>query len=106
MGYTSLDAFLLDLPAHAAKHEKQLKGHDVTVLLRTLQGRQIRLTLRDGKISYDNGADGNADCTVTADENQLLAMINGQLHPMKALLLNKISVKGDVARLIALARLL
>lgn len=102
--YESLEAFLRDLPAHAEKHRQELMGHDMCVVLQTKQGRKLALQLKDGGISFVQN-DMKADCTVTADERDLLDMINGKLNPMKALLFRKITIQGDVAKLMALIKL-
>ena len=106
MRYTDLDSFLRDLPEHARRHEQQLRGHDMRVRVETMQGRRVTLTLRDGVVTTSESDDAPVTCTVRADERHLLDMINGKLHPMKALLLQKIVIKGDPTGLIALARMI
>ena len=105
MPYTTLDDFLKDIGDHAQKHREALQGHDVLLLVQTLQGRSVYLKLQNGEVQVLQQCTEQPACTVTADEKNLLDMINGKLHPMKALLLHKIVIKGDPTQLISLARL-
>lgn len=102
--YQSLEQFLQELPAHAAAHAAELKGHDMSAVLETKQGRRLCLLLREGAVTLPDAID-NPDCTATTDEKDLLDMINGKLHPMKAVLTRRIVIKGDVTRLLALIKL-
>lgn len=104
MTYDSLESFMADIPMHAARHQDELRGHDMTAVLETKQGRRLAVRLRDGQVEFPEG-EVKADCSVTADEQVLLDMINGKLSPVKALLLRKIVLHGDVTKLLALIRL-
>lgn len=104
MTYDTLEAFMADIPMHAAKHQDELRGHDITAVLQTKQGRRLAVRLQDGKVSFPAEEEA-ADCSVTADEQVLLDMINGKLSPVKALLLRKIVLHGDVTKLLALIKL-
>lgn len=103
--YSSLEEFLNDLPALAAEAEETLREQEGLFLVETRQGVQVWLRLREGRLSIEE--DGGApDCTVLADEQALLDIINGHMHPLRALLGGKIRVRGDKARLMALISLM
>lgn len=104
MQYESLDDFIADIPMHVQKHQAELSGRDVTAVLQTKQGRRITVRLRDGQVTFPEGEE-QADCTAIADEKVLLDMINGKLSPVKAVLLRKIVLKGDLTKLMALVML-
>jgi len=106
MHYETLDAFVADLPIHAQRHAEQLKGHDVTAVLETKEGRVVNVVLRNGEITMPDVMDGKVDCRVIAGEADLLDMINGKLNPAKAILFRKIVVKGDVGKIMALIRIM
>ena len=103
--YTDLDTFLQELPVHAQKHAAELKGHDMLVLLETDTGRRLYLRLADGLVTASSTDDGKPDCSVYAAEATLLDLLNGRLHPVKAIMFGKLKIKGDAGRLLALARL-
>ena len=103
--YSSLEEFLRDLPALAAEAEEALRGQEGLFLLETRQGARVWLRLREGRLSIEE--DGGApDCAVTADEQALLDIINGRMHPWRAWLGGKIRVRGEKGRLMALISLM
>ena len=102
--YTTLEDFLKELPMHASAHTAELKGHDMTAVLETKQGRRLCVALKDGVISLPESL-AAPDVTATADEQVLLDMLNGRLSPMKAVLTRRVVIRGDVAKLMSLARL-
>lgn len=103
--YSSLEEFLNDLPALAAEAEETLREQEGLFLVETRQGVQVWLRLREGRMSIEEGG-GAPDCAVLADEQALLDIINGRMHPLRALLGGKIRVRGDKARLLALISLM
>ncbi len=104
--YESLDAFLSDLPALARGGRERLRGQSGLFSLTTKQGRQLWVRLEDGAITLPGSApSGTPDCTVTADERDLLAMINGELSPVTAVLFGKVKVKGNKGLLLKLIAL-
>lgn len=106
MKYQSLDAFLAALPGLAAPHQDKLRGHDALFQVETREGRLALIRLRDGRVSVETAAREKPDCTLRADEQTLMGLINGQQNPVKCLALGKIRVSGDMGRLWALLRLL
>lgn len=105
MHYDSLDAFVQALPAMAAEEQAKLRGHDGLLRLDTRQGRTFFVRLDDGVLTLPETAEDTPDCTVTADENDLLQVINGTLSPVKALLFGKIKITGDTGKLMDLIKL-
>ena len=103
--YSFLEEFLGDLPALAEGAEEALRGQEGLFLLETRQGARVWLRLQAGRLSIEE--DGGApDCIVLADEQALLDIINGHMHPLRALLGGKIRVRGDKGRLMALISLM
>ena len=104
--YESLDAFLADFVDLAAGAKEKLAGHPGSFLLETSQGHRAAVQIRDdGSVSLSREPDGEVDCAVTADEQDLLAIINGQLSPLKAMLFGKAKIKGNPVKLLTLAKL-
>lgn len=103
--YSFLEEFLGDLPALAEGAEEALRGPEGLFLVETRQGARVWLRLQAGRLSIEE--DGGApDCAVLADEQALLDIINGHMHPLRALLGGKIRVRGDKGRLMALISLM
>ena len=103
--YSSLEEFLGDLPALAEGAEEALRGQEGLFLVETRQGARVWLRLGEGRLSIEEDG-GTPDCAVLADEQALLDIINGRMHPLRALLGGKIRVRGDKARLMALISLM
>ena len=103
--YSSLEEFLDDLPALAAGAEKALRGQEGLFLLETRQGARVWLRLREGRLSIEEEC-AAPDCTIIAEEQALLDIINGRRNPLRALLGGKIRVGGDRGRLMALISLM
>ena len=105
--YETLDAFLADFAALASGAKAKLAGHPGNFLLETRQGRQVAARIdHDGSVTVSAAPDGTPDCSVIADEKDLLAIVNGQLSPMKAVLLGKAKIKGNPVKLLSLIKLI
>lgn len=103
--YASLDAFVGDLPNLAPEIADRLRGQSGLFALRTRQGRSWLIALDDGRISLPDEADRDPDTSLEADEKDLLALLNGELSPARALLFGKVRVRGNKALLLKLAAL-
>lgn len=103
---STLDEFLEGLPALAEERRDTLRGHSGLFLFEIKQGRRVFIRLANGSVFIEENAADAPLCTVCADEKVLLEMIAGKLSPMKALLLRKVSLKGNAAALLDLVRLL
>ena len=105
--YESLDAFLADLPRLTAGARERLRGQSGLFELTTKQGRHLFVRLDDGLITLPETPPAEKpDCVVTADERDLLAVVNREQSPVTALLFGKVKVKGDKGLLLALARMM
>ena len=104
--YDSLDAFLSDFAALAAGAKEKLAGHPGSFVLETKQGHRAAARIdAEGNVTLSRDPDSDVDCYVTADEKDLLAIINGKLSPVTAVLLGKAKIKGNPVKLLTLARL-
>ncbi len=104
--YESLDAFLADLPRLTAGARERLRGQSGLFELTTKQGRHLFVRLDDGLITLPETPPAEKpDCVVTADERDLLAVVNREQSPVTALLFGKVKVKGDKGLLLKLAAL-
>ncbi len=102
----SLESFIEKLPALAEGAKERLRGHQGAFRLETAEGRVCEIEIHpDGQVTFEP-LNREPDCTVTASESDLLAVIQGRLSPTKALLLRKIRVRGQITRLTALISLL
>ncbi len=64
------------------------------------------LKLKESSIYYfDEGLDAEPDVTVTCTPENLQALIDGTLRPMRAYVLKKILVKGNIEDLMFLKKL-
>lgn len=106
MHYEDLDAFIADLPNAAQAARERMRGHSGVFCLKTKQGRTFHIVLEDGLLSLADAAPAAVDCTVTADEQALVDMLNGRLNPAKALLLRRVSVQGSMGKLMELVSLI
>ena len=104
--YESIASFVEAFPALALSAKDRLQGHDGAFRLETREGHVYELEIHpDGEVVL-GPLSREADCTVTASEDDLLAVIQGRLNPATALLLRKIKVRGQISRLMSLIALL
>jgi len=66
---------------------------------------QWTITLDDGKVSVAEGASGDADCTITASEENFERIVDGELNPTSAYMTGKLKVKGDMGAAMKLQKL-
>ena len=104
--FASVDVFLSALPAMAAEHADKLQGHQGCIALAVTGGNTVAYSLQpDGSVARVNPAVVKPDCTIRAAENDLLALVNGTLSPVKALLTGRVKAEGDVSLLKKLMKL-
>lgn len=68
-------------------------------------GKTLKFDFGDNKIFVDGSGAGNlvstedkdADCTVSVSQDDLLAIMTGNLNPMMAFMSGKIKVQGDMS---------
>lgn len=106
MNMDPLEQWLLSLPAQARQHQAQLAGRSGLFRVETRQGRRRDILLEGGSVQVMESGTSAPTCTILADENDLLAMLEGRLNPGKALLFGKVKVKGDPKPLLGLIALL
>lgn len=104
MGYQTLDQFLAELPSLAEAARDALRDTDGLFRLDT-EKRTIWVRLQDGQLTMPADCSEEPDCTVSAQEQQLLDLLAGRLNPAAALLFGKVRVKGNKAKLMKLVRL-
>lgn len=67
-------------------------------------GAKLKFVLGDDIIFIDgtgtenkvSAEDADADCTISTDKDTFLALKNGDLNPMMAVMSGKIKIKGDM----------
>ncbi|MBQ8313100.1 MAG: SCP2 sterol-binding domain-containing protein [Clostridia bacterium] len=106
MHFNTLDELLCALPALAQQHQAALAGRSALFLLKTRQGREACISLQSGAVTVTDTCPQAPDCTVTANEGDLLDMIGGKLNPAKALMLGKVKIQGNPKPLLDLVALL
>lgn len=106
MHFDSLDELFSALPVLAQQHQDALAGRSALFLLRTRQGRERYISLQNGAVTVADNCPQAPDCTVTANEADLLDMIGGKLSPTKALLLGRVKIQGNPKPLLELIGLL
>ena len=102
----TLDEFLTVLPQLAAEKRDELQGHDNLFLVETRQGRHAYIRIRDGLVTIEDSAGEEPVCRLAADEELIMQLIRGEIHPAKALVMGKVRIHGDVKPLLRLIRCL
>ncbi|MAS43037.1 SCP-2 sterol transfer family protein [Albimonas donghaensis] len=62
------------------------------------------LRIDDDVVSVDEG--GEADCTISADEETFRGLVSGETSPTSAFMTGKLRVDGDMSKAMALASVL
>ena len=84
---------------------KELEPLDKTFNI-DLGEESYTLKLKDSRIgNFEEGLDPEPDVTVTCTPENLQALIDGTLRPMRAYVLKKIQVKGNIEDLMFLKKL-
>jgi putative sterol carrier protein len=65
---------------------------------------QWTVAVEDGKVSVTEGA-GEADCTISASEETLVKIANGEANPTTAYMTGKLKVAGDMGAALKLQKL-
>jgi acyl-CoA dehydrogenase len=84
--------------------EKILEGVSAQAANVAPLGAKLKFTLGDDVIFIDGTGDSNvisqedgeADCTISTDTDTFIALKNGDLNPMMAVMSGKIKIKGDM----------
>lgn len=104
MAYDSVEALMAALPELAKAAQAKLRAQDGLFALK-LPDRQYFIRLQGGAVTVATVCSDTPDCTIQAAEQQVLDLMNGRLNPMKALLLGKVRVQGDIKPLLRLCAL-
>lgn len=54
------------------------------------------VTIKDGAASLAEGSAGNADVTLTMSDEDLVALLKGELNGMTAFMTGKLQIEGDL----------
>lgn len=54
-------------------------------------------TIEDGKLSVRDGAVDDADMTMVCSDEDLMAMVHGDLNPVSAFMAGKVRIKGNMS---------
>ena len=65
---------------------------------------QWTVAVEDGKVSVTEGA-GEADCTLSASEDTLVKIANGEANATTAYMTGKLKIKGDMGAALKLQKL-
>jgi putative sterol carrier protein len=56
----------------------------------------MSIVIKDGTCAANDGAAGNADLTVTMEDDDLVALMKGELNGMTAFMTGKLQIEGDL----------
>jgi putative sterol carrier protein len=104
MAYT-VEGLLTMLPG--AYEAAKIKGVNTSVQM-NITGSQAGnwyVVSKDDKLTVTKGILPNPEITVGADTEDILAVAEGKLDPMKAFMLGKLKVKGDMTEVMKLVQL-
>ena len=62
------------------------------------------VSVEDGRVSVTEG-EGEADCTISATEENFEKMVSGDLNPTTAYMTGKLKIKGDMGAAMKLQKL-
>jgi len=63
------------------------------------------VAVTDGEVSVSEGGGEDADCTISASEENFTKMVSRELNPMTAYMTGKLKVKGDMGAAMKLQKL-
>ncbi len=84
--------FLKKLPA--AFNPDAAVGTDATLQFNT--STQTHIVIKDGTCSVADGAAGSPDVTITMEDDDLIALMKGELNGMTAFMTGKLQIEGDL----------
>jgi putative sterol carrier protein len=56
----------------------------------------MNVVIKDGTCTAADGAAGNADLTITMEDDDLVALMKGELNGMTAFMTGKLQIEGDL----------
>lgn len=84
--------FLKKLPA--AFNAAEAGGTNCTLQFNS--SKPVHVVIKDGTCSVLDGTASNADVTITMDDEDLVALLKGELNGMTAFMTGKLQVEGDL----------
>lgn len=95
--YTSIDDVLASYPSRFNADKAAGMDDRVHMNLTGANARDTTLHVHDGTLSVEEGAPvGEPTLRLTADADDWLAVENGDLNPMMAMMTGKVKMKGSV----------
>jgi len=94
--------FFEGLPARA--DQSKLAGMNNSYLFDVDGAGQWHVTIADGVVSVREG-DGDADCTITATEDNFQKILSGEQNATSAYMTGKLKIKGDMGAAMKLQKL-
>ncbi len=75
---------------------EELEGIDTKINF-DLKGKNVFLTVKDKQIQVSDGVADDAEVSITAKEDDLLSIINGDSNPMMAMMMGKLKISNPGA---------
>lgn len=95
--YATLDDVLASYPARFRSDKAEDVDATVQMHLTGANGREVALHVRGRQLLVEDGATvEDPTLSVTADADDWLAIENGQLNPMMAMMQGKLKLKGSI----------
>ena len=102
MGADSVRAFFAELPTRT--DASKTAGMNNTYLFEVEGAGTWLVSVDDGRVSVTEGG-GEADCTISASEENFAKMVAGELNPTTACMTGKLKIKGDMGAAMKLQKL-
>lgn len=77
---------------------EDLEGVDTQINF-DLKGKNMYVTVKDGKIEAAEGTAADAEVNITVKEEDLLSIIQGNTNPMMAMMMGKLKISNPGAML-------
>ena len=84
--------------------ESKTAGMNNTYLFDIEGAGRWTVAVEDGKVGVTEG-EGEADCTISASEENFQRIVDGDLNPTSAYMTGKLKVKGDMGAAMKLQKL-
>lgn len=88
----SAAAFLSKLSA--AFNPAEASGTNCTIQF--MCSTPMHAVIKDGACAVNNGQSPNADVTITMEDDDLIALLKGELNGMTAFMTGKLQIEGDL----------
>lgn len=88
----SASALLHKLPA--AFNPSEAAGTNCTIQF--MCSTPVNAVIKDGKCTVNDGQSTSADVTITMEDDDLVALMKGELNGMTAFMTGKLQIEGDL----------